>query len=309
MKINGKILVTGSEGLLGSELIKYLKKIKQNYIKFSSKELDLTDLKKLDLYFKKNKPKFVIHSANRVYGIGGNFKKKFDIINENLIINANLLKVCSKYQIKKIVFISSSAIYSEKLKKKIKEKDALKYNPHVSEFYYGISKRTMLHQLNALYNQNKIKFCYIIMNNMYGKNDNFNLNNGHVVPSLIHKFYLAKKNNKPVYLWGLPSAKRCLLYSKDAARMILSIMTKNINIVNLSSKNEVTIGNLAKIISKKFNYKGKIFWEKQPFKGVNKRRLDLNILDKLKIKEKYSLVDGLEETIDWFNKNYKNIRK
>ena len=115
---HGKILVTGSEGLLGSELIKYLNEIKQNYIKFSSKELDLTDLKKLDLYFKKNKPKFVIHAANRVYGIGGNFKKKFDMINENLIINANLLKVCSKYQIKKIVFISSSAIYSEKLKKK-----------------------------------------------------------------------------------------------------------------------------------------------------------------------------------------------
>ena len=89
------------------------------------------------------------------------------MINENLIINSNLLKVCSKYKIKKIIFISSAAIYSEKFKKNINENKALRFKPHSSEFYYGISKRVMLYQLEALYKQSGINFCYIIMNNLY----------------------------------------------------------------------------------------------------------------------------------------------
>lgn len=310
MKIKGKILVTGSKGLLGSQILNLLKKTKQNALGFSSKNLDLINLKKLDTYFKKNKPQYVIHAANRVYGLGGNFTKKFEMINDNLIINSNLLKVCSKYKIKKIIFISSSAVYSEKFTQNIKEKNLLKFQPHISEFYYGISKRVMFHQLQALYEKENIKFTYIIMNNLYGINDNFNLKNSHVVPALIHKFYLAKKRNKTVSLWGNPRAKRCLLYSKDAASMILEILRTNVKLINLGSRKEITIGKLSKILSKIFQYDGKIIWQKKPFKGVNKRSLNLKLLDKLNIKEKYSLEEGLKETIDWFKLNYKKkIRK
>ena len=310
MKKKDKILVTGSNGLLGSQIIKILKEKKENYLGTSSKNLDLTNYKKLDYYFKKEKPKYIIHAANKVFGIGGNYKEKFKMINENLIMNSNLLKVCNKYKIKKIVFISSAAIYSEKFKKKINESKALKFNPHNSEFYYGISKRVMLYQLEALYKQSKINFCYIILNNLYGENDNFNINNGHVVPSLIHKFYLAKRKGASVYLWGSPKAKRCLLYSKDAARMILKIMKKNVRIINLSSKYEITIGKLARIISDKLNYNGKIFWKKKSFVSVNSRSLNLDIIKKFNIEENYSLDEGLEETIFWFKKNFnKKIRK
>ena len=232
------------------------------------------------------------------------------MINDNLIINSNLLKVCSKYKIKKIIFISSSAVYSEKFTQNIKEKNLLKFQPHNSEFYYGISKRVMFHQLQALYEKENIKFTYIIMNNLYGINDNFNLKNGHVVPALIHKFYLAKKRNKAVNLWGSPKAKRCLLYSKDAARMVLEILTTDVKLINLGSRKEITIGKLSKILSKIFQYDGKIIWQKKPFKGVNKRSLNLKLLDKLNIKEKYTLEEGLKETIDWFKLNYnKKIRK
>ena len=145
------------------------------------------------------------------------------------------------------------------------------------------------------------------MNNLYGKNDNFNKDHGHVVPSLIHKFYLAKKNNSRVQLWGSPKTKRCLLYAKDAARMILQIMNKKIEIINLSAKNEISIGELAKLISKIYNFKGQIQWERKKFKGVDRRKLDLSLLNRFKIKEKYSLSTGLFETIEWFTKNYKYI--
>lgn len=305
-----KILVTGSNGLLGSELINILNKKKIKNLNPSSKELNFTCYKKVDNYFKRKKPTHIIHAANKVYGIGGNFKKKFETINENIIINSNLLKACKKYKIKKIICIGSAAIYSEKYKNNIKEKDALKYKPHMSEFYYGISKRVMLYQLRALSEQTKINFCYIIMNNLYGKNDNYNKDKGHVVPSLIHKFFLAKKNNSSVQLWGSPKTKRCLLYAKDAARMILQIMNKKIEIINLGGKNEISIGELAKLISKIYNFKGKIQWEKKKFIGVDRRKLDLSLLKKFNIKEKYSLSTGLLETIEWFNKNYNySVRK
>ncbi len=302
-----KILVTGGNGLLGSEIVNILKKKKIKNFHPSSEKLNFTCYRKVDDYFKKKKPTHVIHSANKVYGIGGNFKKKFETINENMIINSNLLKACKKHKIKKIICIGSAAIYSEKYKNNIKEKNALKQKPHISEFYYGISKRVMLHQLRALSEQTNINFCYIIMNNLYGKNDNFNKDHGHVVPSLIHKFYLAKKNNSRVQLWGSPKTKRCLLYAKDAARMILQIMNKKIEIINLSAKNEISIGELAKLISKIYNFKGQIQWERKKFKGVDRRKLDLSLLNRFKIKEKYSLSTGLFETIEWFTKNYKYI--
>ena len=267
-----KIFVTGGNGLLGSQIVRLLKERKQKYLSLSSRKLDLTNYQKLDNFFKKKKPTHIIHTANKVAGIGGNNKTKFEMINENLIINSNLLKACKKYKIKKIIFIGSSAVYSEKYKNKIKEKNIFKYEPNYSEFYYAISKRVMLHQLQSLAEQTKIKFCYIIMNNMYGMNDNFNTVTGHVVPTLIHKFYLAKKNNNSVHLWGSPKTKRCLLYSKDAAMMILKIMKKKIQIINLSGKKEISIGQLSKLIAKNYNFNGKIFWEKKIFKGINRRK-------------------------------------
>ena len=304
------ILVTGGNGLLGSQIIKLLKDSNHNYLNCTSKKLNLVNYNRIDSFFKKNKPTHVIHTANKVYGIGGNKKKKFEMINENLIINSNLFKVCKKYKVKKITCIGSSAVYSEKYKNKIKEKNIFKYDPHSSEFYYGVSKRVMLHQLKALADQTKIKFCYIAMNNLYGINDNFNTENGHVVPSLIHKFYLAKKRGGSVKLWGSPKTKRCLLYSKDAARMILEITKKNIQIINLSSINEITIGQLTKIISKTYNFNGRITWMKKNFIGVDRRKLDTSLQAKFKIKEEYSLKKGLAETIAWFNKNYqKKVRK
>ena len=310
MTAKRKILVTGGNGLLGSQIVRLLKDSNQNYLSCSSKKLDLANYKKIDSFFKKNKPTHIIHAANKVYGLGGNNNKKFEMINENLIINSNLLKACKKYKIKKIICIGSSAVYSEKYKNNIKEKNIFRHTPHLSELYYGISKRVMLYQLKSLAEQTKIKFCYIIMNNAYGINDNFNTKNGHVVPSLIHKFYLAKKNSNSVKLWGSRKSKRCLLYSKDAARMILEIAKKEIQVINLSSMKEVSIGQLANIIAKNFNFNGKIIWQKKKFVGVDRRKLDTSLQNKLKIKEEYSLEKGLEETIEWFNKNYrKKVKK
>lgn len=300
-----KILVTGANGTLGSAILELLKQKKINHAGVFSKKTDMTNLKKIDNLFKLKKPDYVIHCANKVFGIGGNNQKKFEMINENLIINSNLLKVCKKYKIKKILFIGSSAVYSDKFKKNIIEKNIFKFEPHKSEFYYGLSKRIMLHQLISLSRETKIKFCYVIMNNLYGIKDNFNVNTGHVIPSLIHKFYLAKENKSNVKLWGNPETKRTFLYTKDAAKILLKLLNKNISLINISGKQEITIKNLSEVISKIFKFKGKIKWERNKLKGVNQRNLNRDLQNKLGVKENYSLENGLKETISWFVKKYK----
>ena len=310
MKVNSKILITGSNGLLGSALTKKLEYHRyKNVLSPNSSKLNLLYLDKIRTYFKKNKPKYIFHLANKVYGIGGNAKSKFELLNENLIINSNLFQVCSEFKIKKILAIGSAAIYSSKFETNIKEDKIFFGEPHNSEYFYGLSKRIMLRQLEVLNEQKKINYTYVIMNNLYGKNDNFDINKSHVVPSLIHKIYLAKKKNKDVKLWGTGKEKRSLMYSEDASQALFLIMKKNIKKINVSSYSEHTIEELALLIKKKLLMKKKIFLLNKKH-GVKRRKLNTKILsDKIKFSEAFSLEKGIEETINWFLKNYKKIRK
>ena len=142
---------------------------------------------------------------------------KFEMLNENLLINSNLLKAVLATKVKKILFVGSTAVYNEKLKYNISEDKIFYRKPHSSEYYYSLSKRIMLEQLLALKSFYKIPYVYVIMNNLYGPRDNFDINTGHVVPSLIHKCFLAKKNNKKFEVWGNPNDRRCFLFSSDAS--------------------------------------------------------------------------------------------
>ena len=310
MKANSKILITGSNGLLGYALKKQLENNKyKNILSPNSNKLNLLYLNKIRNYFQKNKPEYIFHLANKVYGIGGNAKSKFELLNENLIINSNLFQVCSEYKIGKILAIGSAAVYSSDLKTNIKENKIFFGEPHNSEYYYGLSKRIMLRQLEILNEQKKINYTYVVMNNLYGKNDNFDINKGHVVPSLIHKIYLAKKKNKDVYLWGTGKERRSFMYSEDASNALIKIMKKNIKIINVSSLSEYSIEDLAILIKKKLSMKKNIFWSNKN-QGVKRRKLNTKLLsENIKFSEVFSLENGIEETINWFLKNYKKIRK
>lgn len=306
MKKNDRIVVTGSDGLLGNALVRELKKQKfQKIYKLNRKACDLENKSETIKIIKKINPNYLFHCANKVYGIKGNSKNKFEMINTNNIINSNILNAIKNIKIKKIIAIGSSAAYPNS-NKILKEEDFLKKEPHESEFYYGISKRDLFYQLEALKESKNIKFNYVIMNNLYGIRDNFDIENGHVVPALIHKCYLSKKMNKEFKVLGSANDRRSFLNSIDAARALIIIAQKSKeNLINLGSKNEISIKNLANLIMKIVDNENDIIWEKIPNKAVRKRRLDLKKIEKLNFKEEYTIEKGIKKTYFWFKKNQK----
>tara|TARA_A100001035_G_C27786978_1_gene504938 strand:- start:176 stop:1111 length:936 start_codon:yes stop_codon:yes gene_type:complete len=309
MKKNDRIIVTGANGLLGNSLVKELEKQKfQKIYKLNRKVCDLENKLETDKIVKKINPHYLFHCANKVYGIRGNSRNKFDMINTNNIINSNILSAIKNLKIKKVIAIGSSAAYPD-LKKVLKEEDFLKKEPHSSEFYYGISKRNLFYQLQALKESKKIQFNYVIMNNLYGIGDNFDIENGHVIPALIHKCYLSQKFNKDFKVLGKVDDKRNFLNSIDAARALIIIAQRsNDNLINLGSKNEISIKNLANLIKKTANNKNNILWEKISNKAVKKRKLDLKKLDRLNFREEYTIEQGIKETYFWFKKKQESKR-
>ena len=311
MRKKDKILITGSTGLLGSALVKCLNKKKfNNLILINSKNSNLTNLNKIKNLIKKKKPKYIFHCANKVFGFGGNQVNKFEMLNENLLINSNLLKAILNSNVKKILFVGSTAVYNEKLKYNISEDKIFYRKPHSSEYYYSLSKRIMLEQLLALKSFYKIPYVYVVMNNLYGPNDNFDFKTGHVVPSLIHKCFLAKKKNTSFNVWGNPSDKRCFLFSEDAAEALcLCMQQKNYDVINVGSFKEYKIKDLVKIIKKEMNFLGPIKWVNSEIKTIKRRNINLSRLKKIGFKEKLSLPTGINKTISWLKTYYKMARK
>ena len=296
---------------MGSALVENLKEKKyKNLILINSKNVNLTNLNSIKKLITKNNPKYIFHCANKVFGFGGNQSNKFDMLNENLLINSNLLKAVINSKVKKILFVGSTAVYNEKLKYNISEDKIFYRKPHSSEYYYSLSKRIMLEQLLALKNFYNIPYVYVVMNNLYGPKDNFDIKTGHVVPSLIHKCLIAKKNNSIFNVWGSPKDKRCFLFSQDAAEALyLCMKQKKFNVINVGSAQEYKINDLVKIIKNELNFLGKIKWINSDIKTIKRRNIDLTRLKRTGFKEKWSLSLGIRKTILWLKSNYKSARK
>ena len=311
MQKKDKILITGATGLLGSALVKRLKKKNfNNLILVNSKNINLTNLNSIKNLIIKKKPKYIFHCANKVFGFGGNQANKFEMLNENLLINSNLLKSILSSNVKKILFVGSTAVYNEKLKYNISEDKIFFRKPHSSEYYYSLSKRIMLEQLLALKSFYKIPYVYVVMNNLYGPNDNFDVKTGHVVPSLIHKCFIAKKKNKSFNVWGNPNDKRCFLFSEDAAKALyLCMKQKKFDVINVGSNKEYKINRLVEIIKKEMNFSGPTKWVNTEIKTIKRRNINLKRLNKIGFKEELSLPIGINKTITWLKANYKIARK
>lgn len=313
MDKNSKIYVAGHKGLVGSAVTRLLEKQGyKNLILKTRKELDLLNQQAVTEFFKKEKPEYIFLAAAKVGGIMANNNQPADFIYENLVIQTNIIHNSYLSGVKKLLFLGSSCIYPKLASQPLKEKYLLTGELEPTNKPYSISKIAGIIMCQSYNKQHGTNFISVMPTNIYGPNDNFDLQNAHALPALIRKFHEAKLNNeKEVVVWGTGKAKREFLYVNDLAEACLFLM-KNYNsseIINIGTGKDLSIKELAEKIKEIIGYNGKIVWDKTKPDGTPRKLLDVSKINKLGWKSKTDLRKGLETTYDWFLENLNTIKK
>ncbi len=303
---SSKILITGSSGFLGKSVTKILRdKGYNNLITFSSKEFDLKSEPQVKKLFKKyDSIDCVIHIAADIGGIGYSSKFPAQQFYNNTLINTYMIHYSNIYKIKKFIGIGSVCEYPEITPLPFKEEDLWNGYPVDTNDAYGLSKRMMLAQSIAYKKQFNMNIIHLLMINLYGPGDNFDLETSHVIPALIRKFVEAKeRKNSNVEIWGSGKVSREFLFVEDAAKaIILSMNSYNkINPLNIGTGNEVTIRELVELISSIVGYTGSIKYNSNKPEGQKRRVLDISKAKKeIGFLAKTGLKSGIEKTYKYF---------
>jgi len=305
-----KIIITGGAGFLGNHLVEKYKKEglpEENIFIPRSKDYDLREKKDIERMFSDFPADKVIHLAANVGGIGYNQEYPGSLFYDNLIMGVQLMEEARKHNIKKFVAIGTVCAYPKFTPVPFKEENLWKGYPEETNAPYGLAKKMLLVQAQAYREQYGFNTIYLLPVNLYGPGDNFDPKSSHVIPALIRKVYLAKKNNKDsVVVWGTGKASREFLYVKDAAEGILLASEKynKSDPVNLGSGMEITINELVQLICKLMDFKGKIIWDRSKPDGQPRRCLDVSRAEKeFGFKAKTNFRKGLKETIRRHTKN------
>ena len=301
--------MTGHQGLVGSAIYKKLlffgyKKI----IIADRKKLDLKNQLKVNLFIQKNKPELVIIAAGKVGGIMANSTYPGEFIYDNLMIACNLINSSFKNDIKNLIFLGSSCIYPSNIKRKILEKDMLKSYLEKTNEAYAIAKIAGI-KLCEFYNkQYKLNYLSLMPTNIYGPNDNYDLENSHFIPALIKKIHLAKvSNKKSITLWGNGKSRREILYVDDLAESVLFFMKKKTKhtLINIGTGKDLTIEKYAKKIMDVVGYKTNIKYDKKKPNGTFRKVLNVSLAKMYGWQNKTNINTGLQKTYKAYIKNIK----
>jgi GDP-L-fucose synthase len=310
---DAKIFVAGHRGLVGSAILRLLKKEGfTNILTKTRQELDLLDENQVKEFFQKERPEYVFLAAAKVGGILANSEKPADFIYENLKIETNVVHNSYLAGVRKLLFLGSSCIYPKLAKQPIKEEYLLSNHLEESNIAYAVAKIAgivMCQKYNEQYGTN---FISAMPSNLYGPGDNFNLKNSHVLPALIRKFHEAKeKGRDSVELWGTGAPKREFIYIDDLAKACLFLMNNynDSEIINIGTGEDVSIKELAEIIKEKTGFNGEINWDTSKPDGTPRKLLDVSKLKALGWEPSTSLEKGIESTYEWFLDNLDNIRE
>lgn len=311
MELTSKILVTGARGLLGTSIVNELKN--QGFINVfcpTSSELNLLNNDMVEVWFVDNKPEYVFHLASLVYGLKGNLDNQLKSIHQNTQINLNLFNACGEHGVKKIFFAGTVASYPYPYPSlPLKEEFFMDGEPHTGEYGYAIAKRHALSYLKILKQTKNIDYCYGIFTNLYGINDKFDTDGGHVIPSLIKKSIDAMKDGQRVLnVWGNKDTKRDFLNSKDAATAALLCMQKANEIVNISSGRTISMGEIVEYIQIYFNNDLIIEWDYNAPIGIAERSVSNEKLLSYGFKSDISMKSGVLQTLKWAEAHYDVLR-
>jgi len=305
---NHKIFVAGHNGLVGSSIVRELKKLKYKNILTADKyELNLLDQNKVFKYLKVNKPKFVFIAAAKVGGILTNNRLRGQFIYENLVIQNNLIHGSFVSGIKNLIFLGSNCVYPKKCKQPIKEKYLLNNYLEYTNEPYAIAKIAGIKMCENYNIQYKTNYKCLMPANLYGPNDNYNPETSHFLPALIRKVALLKKTNKKyLEVWGNGKTKREVLFVDDLAEACIYFMNKKIeknnSVINIGSGKDYSIEHYAKVVLDIFSVDAKILYDKSKPTGTHRKLLDSSLAKQYGWTAKTKLIDGLIKTINSFRK-------
>jgi GDP-L-fucose synthase len=300
-----KILVTGGRGLVGSEFIG------DQYIKPTSKEYDLRNTDQTYRLMLKGFDS-VIHCAAKVGGVGGNMTYKGEFFYDNIMMNTNVIEAARISGVKNLVAFLSTCVFPDKVDYPLTEKKIHLGPPHTSNDAYAYAKRMTDIQIRSYKEQYGLNYKSVIPSNIYGPNDNYDIINGHVLPSLIHKCFLARENNTPLTIWGSGKPLREFIFSRDVAKLtewVLENYNEDEPII-LSTSEEISIMDIVDMIVELMNFKGEVIFDSTKPDGQFRKPSDNSKIKYYLPDFKFTpIYDGLKETIEYFEKNYNLIRK
>ena len=299
MKKDAKIYVAGHTGMVGTALVRLLKKEGYNNLVFrDSSKLDLKNQEQVYLFFETEKPEYVFLAAAKVGGVVANNIFRADFLYENLMIECNVIHAAYKFKVKKLLFLGSSCIYPKFAEQPIKETSLLTSSLEPTNEPYAVAKIAGLKLCENYRRQYGCNFISVMPTNLYGLNDNYNLKTSHVLPALLKKFHDAKVNNlASVEVWGTGTPKREFLHVDDLAEACLFLM-KNYNEmmpINIGTGNELSIKELALIIKNIIGYNGNIFFNTSKPDGTPRKLLDVSVIHKMGWHHRINLRKGIEQ--------------
>jgi GDP-L-fucose synthase len=310
MDSESKVFVAGNRGLVGSAIVRNLiSKGYKNIYSAPRTHFDLRDQNDVEKYFEVNRPEYVFLAAAKVGGIKANSDYPAQFIRDNLQIQTNVIDAAYRHGVKKLVFLGSSCIYPKFATQPITEDQFMDGPLEPTNDAYAIAKIAGIRMCQAYYQQYGFKAISLMPTNLYGPNDNFDLESSHVLPALIRRFHDAKELNSPyVECWGDGSAMREFLYVDDLAEACYTCM-ENYNspdIINIGTGEDVTIKELAETISNVVGYTGEIHWDISKPNGTPRKVLNIDKIKALGWELKINLQKGIELTYKWYKENEKN---
>lgn len=301
MELNSKIYVAGHNGMVGSAIVRKLKEEGYNNLILKSHEdLDLTSQKEVQSFFDLYEPEYVFLAAARVGGIIANNTYPAEFINNNLLIQTNVIHQCHTYNVKKLLFLGSSCIYPRDCQQPIKEEYFMTGPLEKTNDAYAVAKISGIKMCQSYNKQYGSNFISLMPTNLFGPGDNYDLENSHVFPAMIRKFHEAKLRNNNITLWGTGSPYREFLHVNDLADAALFLMNtyNSSEIINVGTGEDLTIKDLALLMKKIINFKGKIIFDSSKPDGTPKKLLDVSKLHNLGWKHSIELEIGLIRTYE-----------
>ena len=307
MSKNLKIYIAGHSGMVGSACWRLLEsKGFKNIIGKTYKELDLRDQSQVESFVREENPDIIIDSAAKVGGILANNNYPYEFLMDNMLIQNNLIRAAHQNNVPKFIFLGSSCIYPKMAPQPLKEEYLLTGPLEPTNEWYAIAKISGVKLIEALCKQYNRDYVALMPTNLYGPNDNFDLQSSHVLPAMIRKFYEAKKkNHAPVTLWGTGTPKREFMHVNDLAQSVLFAMENKLPepLYNVGTGKDLSIKELAEMIKNTVGHQGDVFWDDTKPDGTPRKLLDVTKLKKVGFNPEIDLQRGVESTFLWYTKN------